>query len=429
MSDQRKTAAILCTVLCVGFLVTHACKKIEGEYSWGPLVPVILEADGGRDTDPDATGAELDLLVAGNTDFAFDLYGLLEEEAGGDNVFFSPHSISVCLAMVYAGAEGDTELAMAEAMSYDLEEPRLHPAFNALDLALDSRNSSTVDLSITNDVWIDQEFSVLDSYIEVVGAHYGAPVRILDFGGQPEPSRQTINRWVSHSTEGLIEEILAPGMIGPSTPMVLTNAIYFYGTWKYTFDRGTTYGSDFHLLGGGTVPVQMMIREENLRYTWDDGWAAVEVPYDGDELAMLVVLPDEGRYAEIEESLDRSFIESVDSGLYTELVNLRMPRFTMKTEYDLVEHLSTLGMAGAFGAGADFSGINGAGGLSIAEVVHMAYVAVDEEGTEAAAATGVSMDASVSISVDFRMDRPFLFLIRDRETGAILFMGRVLDPS
>jgi len=428
MRSMNSYAASVALSLCLAAsLALSGCKAGEkGDYRWGPLVPVDVESSMERDTSPDVPAGDLDRLVGSNSDFAFELYGLLGAEGG--NVFFSPHSISQCLAMVRAGAEGDTETQMAEALHFELAEERLYPAMNALDLALDGRNTADVKLSVTNDIWIQDGFTLLPGYLDVLAVHFGAGMRMLDFAGLPEESRQTINNWISWSTEGRIPEILGPEMIGPGTMLVLTNAIYFHGTWKYPFNTQETTDAAFTLPGGEHVTVPMMTAKRNLRYTWGEGFQALEVPYEGEDVVMLVILPDEGRLAEIEGALATGFLDLIDPGLTTNEVSLRMPRFTYETDYDLEEPLISMGMKDAFSSLADFSGMDGTRGLSIDRVVHKAFVMVDEEGTEAAASTAVTMDACATITTDFVMDRPFVFMIRDLPTGAILFLGRVLDP-
>jgi serpin B len=416
------------TLLISCLAAAQGCNPGKTEsFAWGPLVPTTLEGEGGRDMDPGVPAGDVDALVSGNADFAFDLFHILGD--GGRNVFFSPHSISTCLGMTYAGAENETEAQMAAALSYDLPEDRLHPAFNALDLALDARNTDDVRLSIVNDIWIQEGFPILPSFVELVTAHYGAGARLLDFEAFPEESRQTINNYVRYHTQERIEEILPEGSIHPGIVLVLTNAIYFKGTWKHEFDPADTHDRAFRRLDGTSVTVPVMRLGEELRTSSGAGWQALEIPYDGEDLAMLVILPDEERYIEVEASLGRDLIDEADAGLYATDVNLHMPRFTFETDYELNGPLRSLGMTDAFSdLAADFSGISEEP-LFIDLVIHKAFVAVDEAGTEAAAATAVTMDGSVSMGTDFTMDRPFIFVIRDRPTGAILFLGRVLDPS
>jgi serpin B len=262
----------------------------------------------------------------------------------------------------------------------------------------------------------------------VIRSQYDAGLRSLDFAGHPDEACDTINGWVRYNTQGLIDEILAEGMCA-GVPLILTNAIYFYGAWKYEFDVVETSGRLFTLLDGTVVTVPMMYQTLDIDYGWGEGWEAVSIPYDGEQMEMLVIMPVVGVFSEVEESLSPGLVASIDASMAETEVKLYMPRFQLRNEFELKQSLTEMGMSSAFTSGtADFSGIDGTRDLFIDEVIHQAYVSVDEEGTQAAAATAVIVDVTTSIGQYFVMDRPFIFLIRDVPTGAVLFLGRVLDP-
>ncbi len=393
----------------------------------------VLQPQVTRETAPDATDEELQKLVDGNTAFALDLYQALRrmEENKGENLFYSPYSISLALAMAYGGARGETEQEMAEALQFTLSQERTHPAFDALDLAITSREQEGIELNVANAFWGQRGYSFLQDYIDLLAKNYGAELRLLDFQSTPDACRVHINDWVTEKTEGKIEDLLPPGSIDPLTRLVLTNAIYFKGTWKWEFDPWFTHEDAFHLLGGGTQTASMMMVEEAwfgyARGYLDDGYyQAVELPYVGEELSMVILLPELEKFEQFEQALDADRLGEILKELWRSEVQLTMPKFSFTSGFDLKDTLSKLGMPAAFFPGADFSGMAGRHDLWIDDVYHKAFIKVDEQGTEAAAATGTSMVAAAPIPV--WVDHPFILLIRDRETGAILFLGRVLDP-
>ena len=391
---------------------------------------------------PAATDSALANLVQGNSAFTLDLYQNLRDKDG--NLFYSPYSISLALAMTYAGARGETERQMADTLRFLLVQEDLHPAFIALDLKLASRGEGAEGkddegfrLNIVNALWGQGGCSFLPEFLDVLGESYGAGVRPLNFLGAPEASRTTINDWVSEQTEGRIKDLIPEGGISPSTVMVLTNAIYFNAAWLHPFEPENTRDGRFHLIGGSTVNVPMMRQTETFGYAKGEGYQALELPYDGGELSMVILLPDRGSFSGFEESLDADVVNDATSGMSSGPVSLTMPKFELESSFSLTETLKTMGMPDAFNrskanlSGMGISGCPGGGGNPfISDVVHKAFVLVEEEGTEAAAATGVVVTATSMPPppIEVSVDRPFIFLIRDRETAAILFVGRVLDP-
>jgi len=382
---------------------------------------------------PDATNVEIAEQVAGNTAFAFDLYQMLREKQDG-NLFYSPYSISLALAMTYAGARGETEQQMAATMHYLLPQARLHPALNALEAALsinaDGEDKDAFQLHIANAIWGQKGYEFLPAFLDTLAENYGAGLRTVDFIKETEAARQTINKWVSDQTEEKIQNLIPPGILDPSTCLVLTNAIYFNGKWVRPFNPNQTHDAPFTLLDGKTVDVPMMTQTAGFKYAEGDGYQAVELPYRDSDMAMLLVLPESGRFAEIEGTFSAESIAIITEALAQQQMQLSAPKFAFESEFSLSETLYEMGMPAAF-TGADFSGMTGNRELFISEVLHKAFVAVDEECTEAAAVTGVIVKESIAVpqALLMKLDRPFLFLIRDNSTGTILFVGRVLNPE
>lgn len=388
----------------------------------------------GRETSPEVTAEELQQLVDGNTAFALELYQRLRGQEQEGNLFLSPYSISLALVMAYAGARGDTERQMAEVLQFALPQERLHPAFNALDLAITSRGEEEgIKLATANAFWGRLGHPFLQGYIDLLAENYGAAIRLADFINTPEACRLHINDWVREQTEGKIEDLLPPGSITLLTRLVLTNAIYFKGTWRWQFDPWLTHEGPFTLLDGSQVMVPLMEQEE-VWLPYSEGvmegsrYQAVELPYAGEELSMVILLPEREGFRRFEEALDAELLARILGELLPREVHLVMPKFSFTAGFSLKDVLSELGMPLAFSEEADFSGMDGQRDLWIDGVYHKAFVKVDEEGTEAAAATGVVVRV-VAAPIEFRADHPFIFLIRDRETGAILFTGRVLNPA
>jgi serpin B len=397
----------------------------------------VVKSDTPRDTSPQAPVGGLDAVVSGNTEFALDLYSRLAGEEG--NLFLSPYSISVALAMTYAGARGETERQMAETLHFTLPQADLHPALNSLDLELASRGEGAEGrggepfrLHIANALWGQTGHSFLPDFLSTLALSYGAGMRLLDFASDPEACRTEINRWVANETEEKIEELVPRDVITNFTLLVLTNAIYFDAAWESKFEEQWTYADSFTLLDGSEVTVDMMHQSHAFPYAAGEGYQAIELPYDGGELAMVILLPAEGTFSEFEQTLDAARLGTIIGALQPVGVQLTVPRFHYESAFGLKETLAALGMRDAFLLRvADFSGMDGNPySLFIQAVVHKALVRVDEEGTEAAAATAVAMAGSAApLDQLVTVDRPFIFLIRDRTTGAILFLGRVLDPT
>ena len=327
-------------------------------------------------------------------------------------------------------------------LRFDLQGEALHAAFNALDQELASRNleepdigdgvERKVQLSIANALWGQQGFEFVPEFLDTLAADYGAGMRVVDFVGATEAARQAINDWVAGETNDRITDLIPEGVLSEMTRLVLTNAVYLDATWASIFEKDATADAPFFLLDGSEVSVSTMHQEESFPYAAGEGWKAVELPYVGGQLAMLLVVPDSGRFAEVEGLIGSGLLDEVTAALEGVEVRLALPRFEFRAKSSVADLLAGLGMPSAFDPGlADFSGMSTQDRLFISDVIHEAFIRVDEEGTEAAAATAVIMDltsAPVDV-VDLQIDRPFLFSLYDRETGEILFMGRVLNPA
>ena len=385
---------------------------------------------------PDVPADTFEALVGGNNAFALDMYQALRSADG--NLFYSPYSISLALAMTYGGARGETEAQMAQVLHFDLPQEELHAAFNRLDLDLaqsgegGDEDHQPMQLNVANAVWAQQDYPFLPEYLDLLALNYGAGMHQADFTTQAEPARQEINRWVSDQTEERIQDILAPGVLDALTRMVLVNAIYFNADWQTQFDADDTSDAPFYLLDGTDVQVEMMSNDLRLPYRRGENYQAVELPYAGGTAAMDIILPDEGAFEAFEAELDWTGLEQMLAGMQPTDLQFEMPKFTFRSQFSLAEQLAAMGMADAFNPGAaDFSGMDGTRDLYISSVFHQAFVAVDEEGTEAAAATVVviAMSSMPVSEVQLTIDRPFFFLIRDLSSGQILFAGRVLNPT
>ncbi len=422
----------LTLVLGMVLATMSGCNRVTG----GVARADVLRSAKARLAAPSSEAAGAPELVEGNTQFALDLYRVLYD--GKANLFCSPYSISLALAMTYAGARGQTAQEMASALHFTLPQDQLHPAFNALDQALASRGERTsqeegqrFQLRVANALWGQKDFPFQAAFLDLLAQNYGAGLRLVDYRRAPEDARQTINRWVEEQTEQKVKDLLPSGSIDDLTRLVLSNAVYFNAGWLYPFQKESTQDGAFHLLDGGTRTVPLMHQSERLGYAEGEGYQLVELPYVGSELSMVILLPAEGTFERFARALDAQAIEAMLRGVEQAQVSLTLPRFRYEAEVKLGDALTQLGMAQVFTTDADFSGMTGKPDLYIDNVYHKALVAVDEKGTEAAAATAVVMVLkAIGVQpVEVRVDRPFIFLIRDVETGTILFLGHVVDPS
>jgi serpin B len=386
-----------------------------------------------------AASPDVETLVRDNSTFAFDLYRELATGNRG-NLFLSPESISTTLAMVYAGAKANTATEIADALHFTLDPDRLHAAFNALDQTLLAPRSidpkvggEPLELAIDNSLWAQRDRDFIRAFLDTLAADYGAPVHLVDFAASPSATADTINAYVALQTKDRIPKLLSAGDIDRLTRLVLLNTVYFKGSWVTPFETGTP--TPFHLLDGTTIDPTMMTADAPLAVAETDTYQAVRIPYVGGA-SMRVIVPAAGQFEELQSRLGPDFLDRLRSTETRRTVRLTMPKFSFATEARLDDALRALGVRDAFvtpteAGGADFTGMSPTRDLSLATVVHQATVAVDERGTEASAATAavVRTESLASGLVRLTVDRPFLVVIEDDATHAVLFAGQVTHPD
>jgi serpin B len=383
---------------------------------------------------PPATPLVAAIARAGNA-FAFDLYARLRGTEKG-NLFCSPQSIATALAMTSLGARGETAAEMAHTLHLSMPQAELPAAYAAFLVTLRATKDQPWELSVANRLWGQRGADFLAPFLESVRTGFDAALGRVDFAAHPDTARQEINRWAEGETRDKIRNLLAPGTVTPLTRLVLTNAIYFRADWEEQFEPKATSDQPFTVSGGASRTAPLMFRKVKAGYgeLTDARAKLLELPYRGDALSMVVLLPDavDGLGA-LEAQLTAERLDGWIAAARRRDVLVHLPRFSVESRFGLADTLAAMGMPSAFdGRRADFSGMNGARDLSVSAVVHAARVEVDERGTEAAAATGVVVGLTSALPQEppvFRADHPFVFAIRDRRSGAILFLGRLVDPG
>lgn len=429
---RRTRMRIMTAAIAAGLLVAGCASPTTSPSTASSSPSASAPADPGGDTqvlgagvqrvDPAATDEDVAALADAQAAFAMDLYHAVRAEVDGDLVV-GPVSLHTALAMTRAGARGQTASEMDDVLHAAALD--LHAAGNALDRSLQERNDAEgVELATANRLWVQHGFELDDDYVATVAGNYGAGLAAADFLRDVEAAREAINGWVADGTNDMIEELFPAGVLDASTRLVLVNAIFLDAAWQFPFEPARTSDAAFTLADGTRAQVPTMHYDEFLPTAEGPDWAAVELPYDGEQLSMTVIVPQD--LEAFEERLDTTLLEDVLGQITDGGIHLSLPRFTARTHLDLDETLAAMGMPTAFGAGADFSGMTDQADLFIQAVEHEAVVEVDEEGTRAAAGSGVAMADSHGPTI--AVDRPFLFLVRDEPTGAILFLGRVTDP-
>jgi len=374
---------------------------------------------------PDAKKLALD-----NSAFAFDLYQKLRSSEG--NLFFSPYSISAALAMTYAGARGNTEKQMAKTLRFSLDQERLHPACAQLQAWMNQlQESGSIKLHVANSLWPQEGYKFLDEYLSLVKKHYGVSINSVDYKSAHETARRTINKWVQDETADRIKDLIQPGVLDPLTTLVLANAIYFKGKWANPFHPHNTSDGPFYISATESVKIPLMALTARVRYGEMESLQVLELPYVGNRLSMLVLLPKEIEgLGALEAILSAKNLQAWRRGLHKTKVYMIVPKFKMTCQFRLDDTLRSMGITDSFShLSADLSGMTGRRDLFIGAFVHKAFVEVNEEGTEAAAATGVGLPRGGAVPPVFKADHPFLFIIQENQTGSILFMGRVADPT
>ena len=388
-----------------------------------------------------STEAAKQLVVEGNNMFALELYAKLRSQGG--NLFVSPYSISTALAMTHAGARGRTASQMAQVLHFPaIAEPssprsdqrQVASAYGQIIKDLNKRGEKgAYTLNVANALWGQKGYGFLEEFLELVRTNCGGQLSEVDFIGATEAARKTINAWVEKQTKGKIKDLIPAGVLDSMTRLVLTNAIYFKGNWARQFKKDQTQDAPFILADGRTIQTPMMNQTAQFGYTETETLQGLELPYVDKELSMIILLPRElDGLSKLEETLTAENLSQWLGRLYSREVVVSVPKFKVTTQFSLASVLQSMGMTDAFSSSADFSGMDGKKDLFISAVIHKAYVDVNEEGTEAAAATGVTMKLTSfgpSETPVFRADHPFLFLIRDNNSGGILFIGRVMDPK
>jgi serine protease inhibitor len=438
---NKRWLSIILVLLFVGVVTAGVALFV---FPYDPLSPP--EAD-----DTGFTQEGVQEVVNANNKFAFDFYNqILETEK--ENLFFSPYSLSTALAMTYEGAKGQTAEEMKDVF-YFPENQVLRPNSAAIYNQINKKDKSYT-LRTGNALWVQHDYPFLEDYLTTVANYYGGKAANLDFVNETEKSRVTINDFISKQTNNRIKDLIPEGILSSDTRLVLTNAIYFLGDWKYQFDKKNTKDLDFFITPNNPVKVPMMqmtskdmknMKPEPARFNYADleKLQIIELPYKDDELSMIIILSKQGEeydssgqviqnnytLEDIEFSFEKFNEYKLQMNL-TSMDSIYLPKFEFETEYGLNDVLIDLGMPTAFTGSADFSGMTGSKDLFIGAVLHKAFIKVDEEGTEAAAATAVSMDTTAMMPQNiFIADHPFMFVIQEKQTGNILFMGNVIDPS
>jgi serpin B len=372
--------------------------------------------------------------------FAESLYGQIQSEPGGSgNLFLSPASIATALAMTYAGAQGETATQIAAALHTELDADTLAGDFGSLIADLNSAGQNgaggnNFSLSAADALWGQQGFSFMAPFLNLMQADFDGGLHQVDFVNAAEAARQTINNWVTQETNNKIQNLVPEGALNDMTRLVLTNALYFNGQWATPFNASLTQIAAFTLGSGGVVQVPTMDAANFYPYMQSDGYQVLELPYEGDRLAMDVILPSAATgLAGLNASQLPADLGNWLQGLAPQQVAVSLPKFQMTAQFNLIQPLEALGVTDAFSSHADFSGISTSAPLSISAVVHKAFINVDEAGTEAAAATGIGVGitaivAPITPPIVFNADHPFLILIRDTQSGSVLFMGQVANP-
>lgn len=391
-----------------------------------------------RDTKQDIDQTEeREQIVNANNQFAFDFFANLKEEDEG-NIFFSPYSISTAVAMASEGARGETAREIEKVFHLPSDEKNRREAIMATYDRINTKEAK-YQLSTANALWIQKDYEILDDYLQTVKKYYDGHATNVDFHEKPEEARQMINKWVEDKTNQKIKSLFPEGSLDSLTRLVLTNAVYFKGKWENPFPKELTIDQDFKVNATETVKTPMMAlsgTEARFNYGEANDLQILEMEYEGKKLSMLILLPKDQDLGVLEKSLSLENLKTWKNSMSTKQVTVFIPKFTFDTKYSLNENLKAMGVPLAFQeptatSGADFTGITKEKELYIGMVVHQAFVEVNEEGTEAAAATGMTLRQNIASSqpILFKADHPFIFLIQEKETGNILFMGRVMDPS
>ncbi len=372
---------------------------------------------------------ELQNTVNNNNKFSFELY--TEIKTNPVNIIYSPFSISTALAMTYTGAKNNTLEEMSNTLYFDKDFNVHNNNFSTLQKNIISENKD-VKINIANSLWAQQDYHFLDNFIEINKKYYNAGIQFTDFNGNIEQSRIKINNWVEKETNNKIKDLIKKKTLDNSTRLVLVNAIYFNGAWKSPFEKENNTEEIFYIFSKCETTATYMNKLITGKYYEDKLSRIVEIPYKNNIASMMIILPKK-RYGimDVEKAINEKKLNEYTEKFEYKKIQLSLPKFKFTSEFELSEQLSKMGMPNAFGSGADFSGMTGNKDLFIDKVIHKAFIEVNEKGTEAAAATAVTMRKTSATfeTVKVKIDHPFIFIIKDNKTGSILFSGRVLNPN
>lgn len=400
----------------------------------------LIKSSLARETAPQVTDDQIRSLTNDNTAFALPFYDQIRHEQ--DNIIISPFSLSVALSMTLAGAEGSTEAAMLDSLNFSLSEDEIYPALNALLQAIEKSQGevpeesegSSFKLNIANSIWGQAGFDFEQSFLDTLARHFGAGLYTIDFIQDPQVARNAINDWVEDKTQDKIQDLIPPDAIDSLTRLVLANAIYFNGSWLHPFDEANTEEGQFTTENGSMVSVDMMkLFAESLSYTKGLDYQAVSLPYMSRDFSMVIIVPDQDTFKNFQDSLSAESLARILAEMAPRALNLQMPKLNFESNINANQPLKSMGMAEAFNPDlSDFTGIADIADLHITDVLHKATITVDEQGTEAAAATAVIIgreSAPIDEPISLVIDRPYLFFILHIPTDTILFMGRVINPN
>jgi len=368
-------------------------------------------------------------IVKDNNKFAFDFFGKVSEKGSG-NIFFSPISLSSAMSMTFAGSSDETKKQIAKVFHFESNESKYHQKQGKILKKLNS-NADSVQLNLVNTLWAEKTYPFKKDYSKLIQKSYSAAIHPVDFINKADESRIQINDEISKLTFDKINDLLPSGSINSLTRLVLTNAIYFKGSWKFKFDKKNTYDGNFNITSQNRIKCKMMSLKGRFNYFADSKIQAIELPYKGNNISMIIIVPSKNlTLDEYTKGFNHKAYEEILKGFSNDEINITIPKFKISTGYQLKPLLSEMGMPIAFTDDANFSKMTSQNDLKISDVFHKAYVEVNEEGTEAAAATAVVIALkSIREERSFVANRPFIFLIRDRVSGTLLFMGRIVDPS
>ncbi|MBC7328724.1 serpin family protein [bacterium] len=393
------------------------------------LFPLVF---GGADGMLSSDSQSVKAVVESNNRFALKLYLFYREKYKDDNIFFSPFSISSAFSILYEGARGRTAEEIRNVFLFPSQSDVRRGGYLSLYEEM-NKPGKKYELALANALWVQKDYRFLKEYLNLIKEYYGGKATNLDFRRDPEGSRKVINEWVEKTTKEKIKDLLPKGSIDSLTRMVITNAIYFKGLWIFPFDKKKTSDADFKISPGEIVKVKMMSlpRPQRFNYAETEDLQILEMLYEGEELSMLVLLPKENSLEKLEKKLSLENLNKWRDMLQSREVLVYLPKLKIERKYAMVDDLKKMGMPSAFDPSkADLSGLTGKRDLFVTCVYHQAYVDINEEGTEAAAATGIVVGrTAVEKRIIFRADHPFIFLIQDRRNGNILFMGRVYNPT